>query len=74
MICIISGNYLEAQRWATGQLLESDEWFFPADFDDLMKRSNFHVLVIGTAGLNTPASYFERILMTAKERGKVNRS
>lgn len=73
-LCIIAGNYLEAKAWARGQLLEDDSWFFPQDEEDLLHHSNFHVLVVGTAGMNTPASYFERILSTAKQRGRINRS
>jgi len=71
MICIISGNYFEAKRYASSQLLEDDEWFFPIDEKDLMGRKDFHVLVIGSAGQNVPASYFERILSLAKNRGRM---
>lgn len=73
MICIIAGNKLEAERFATGQLLEPDEWFFPMSETDLLFRSNFHVLVVGTAGQNVSAAYFERILATAKQRGRRGR-
>ena len=73
MICIISGNYLEARRFADGQFLDENEWFFPIDEDDLKHRQNFHVIVIGSAGMNVPSSYFERILSTAKSRGRINR-
>jgi hypothetical protein len=69
MICLIAGNFLEAKRWADGQHLKSEEWFYPAGIDDLMKRKNFHVLVIGTAGQNTPPDYFDLIFNTAKRRG-----
>ena len=73
MIALIAGNYLEARSWARGQLLDSSEWFYPEDVEDLNKRENFHVLVVGTAGLNVPASYFEKVLATAKTRGRINR-
>lgn len=73
MICIIAGNYLEAERYAAGQLLDDNEWFYPADISELLTKSNFHVLVVGTAGQNVPASYFERVLRTAKTRGRINR-
>jgi len=71
IICIIAGDYQEALRFASGQLLSNSEWFFPADEDDLKRHSNFHVLVIGTAGQNVPSSYFERILRVAQERGRM---
>jgi len=73
LILIVAGNYLEAQRWAAGQLLEDSEWHFPSDIDEIAKMSNFHVLIVGTAGMNTPASYFERLLSLAKERGRIGR-
>ena len=73
MICVIAGNFLEAKQWAEGQLLEPEEWFFPVDTDDLRRRCNFHVVVVGTAGQNVPAAYFERVLSTAKDRGRIGR-
>lgn len=73
MICIIAGNYFEAERWARGQLLEPDEWFYPNDERDLNGYQNFHVIVTGTAGQNVPASYFNRVLSLAKQRGRMGR-
>lgn len=73
MICLLAGNYQEAERYAKGNLLSSDEWFYPIDESDLNHRSNFHVIVVGTAGLNVPSSYFERILSLAKQRGRIGR-
>lgn len=73
MICLIAGNYLEAKRYAFGQELDEDEWFFPVDVSDLLSRNNFHVLVIGSAGQNVPNSYFERIYQTAKHQGRIGR-
>lgn len=73
MICILAGNYLEAEQWASGQMLEGKEWFYPADDKELLRRTNFHVVVVGTAGQNTPASYFNRILDLAQSRGRINR-
>lgn len=74
MIMLIAGNYLEAERWAKGQLLDDNEWIFPQDIDVIKSMSNFHVLVVGSAGMNTPASYFERLLSLAKERGRIGRN
>lgn len=73
MICLLAANHFEAETWARSQFLAKNEWFFPQDEDDLKKRSNFHVLVIGTAGHNVPASYFERVYRLAQERGRINR-
>ena len=71
MICVIAGNFKEAKFWANGQNLEDHEWFFPHDEDDLKRRKDFHVVVIGTAGDNVPAAFFEKIYQLAKSRGRM---
>lgn len=73
MICVIAGNYQEALIWAKGQLLDKEEWFYPTDFTDLMGKQNFHVVVVGSAGMNVPSNYFENLLRLAKTRGRINR-
>lgn len=73
MIAILAGNYQEAVTWASAQNLEDDEWFSIEDEDDLLRRSNFHVVVVGTAGMNIPSSYFNKIYNLAQMRGRVNR-
>lgn len=73
MICILAGNYQEALRYAKGQLLDPDEWFYPTTPDELTTKTNFHVIVVGTAGQNVPSSYFERVLSLAKKQGRINR-
>ena len=72
-ICLIAGNQEEAYRFARSQYLENDQWFFPASPNDLLFRSNFHVLVVGSAGFNFPSTVFERIYQLALERGKIDR-
>jgi hypothetical protein len=72
-ICLISGNYLEAKRWAFEQQLDDGCWFYPTDIEELTKLSNFYVFVVGTAGENVPPAYFERIFQLAKQRGRINR-
>lgn len=74
MICVLAGNYLEAQRWANGQLLEDDEWFYPTSPDDLMRKENFHTVVVGTAGQNVPPSYFEKVFSLAQKQGRKGRA
>lgn len=71
MICILAGNRLEAEKWATGQLLDDNEWFYPNTEMDLLSRKDFHVLVVGTAGQNVHPKYFERILALAKSQGRL---
>jgi len=73
MICLLAGNYHEAKRYASSQDFEDDEWFYPENPSELYQRSNFHVLVVGTAGQNVPASYFERVWSLAKMRGRIGR-
>lgn len=73
MICIIAGNYHEAETWAHSQFLAKSEWFYPTDEHDLLSRTNFHVFVIGTAGQNVPSNYFERIYALAQSRGRIGR-
>lgn len=72
-LCILAGNYQEALTWAKGQMIDKDSWFYPIDEDDLKQKSNFHVIVIGSAGMNVPPSYFERILSLAHTRGRIGR-
>ena len=73
MICIIAGNYEEAFRWARSQMLARNEWFYPLNVADLKSRDNFHVIVVGTAGFNIPADYFNAIYTLAQQRGRINR-
>ncbi len=73
MICIIAGDELEAETWARSQMLAKNEYFYPTDETDLLRRSNFHVVVVGTAGQNVPSSYFNRIFSLAQQRGRLNR-
>jgi hypothetical protein len=74
MICIIAGDEHEAETWAHSHLLARSEWFFPAGEHDLEKRSNFHVLVVGSAGFNIPVSYFNKIYALAQSRGRIGRT
>ena len=72
-LCIIAGNEHEAYQWASNQSLEKDQYFIPKDINDLLFKQNFHVVVVGTAGMNTPSSVFEKIYQTALTRGKIGR-
>jgi len=72
-ICILAGNREEAYRYARSQNLEQDQWFYPNNPNDLLFKTNFHVIVVGTAGQNFPPTIFEKIYQLALERGKVGR-
>jgi hypothetical protein len=72
-LCLIAGNEEEAYKWARNQNLNKDQYFYPKDINDLIFKSNFHVLVIGTAGQNVPSSFFEQIYNLALERGRIGR-
>lgn len=72
-ICIIAGNKDEALTWANGQSLNRDQWFYPKDINELLFMTNFHTIVVGTAGQNVSSSFFEKIYSLALERGKIGR-
>jgi hypothetical protein len=72
-ICLIAGNEEEAYRFARSQNLNPNQYFFPHSVNDLLFRSNFHVIVVGSAGQNFPTQLFEKIYNLALERGKVGR-
>lgn len=72
-ICLIAGNEQEALAFARLQNIPRESWFYPKGEKDLLFRSNFYVLVVGTAGMNIPPSIFEKIYQLALERGKVGR-
>lgn len=72
-ICLLAGNEEEAYRYARSQNFSKDQWFYPNSANDLLFKSNFHVLVIGTAGQNVPNSTFEVVYKLALERGKIGR-
>lgn len=71
MICVIAGNRREAAIWARSQELHDSEWFYPETEDTLHSKQDFHVIVVGTAGENVPISYFNRIYLLAKRRGRL---
>jgi hypothetical protein len=73
-LCLIAGNIHEAKTFARSQMLDDDQWFAPRDINDLLFRTNFHVIVVGTAGMNTPSSFFEKIYQTALKRGRIGRN
>lgn len=73
-LCLIAANEYEALTFARSQNIPRECWFFPKDENDLLFRTNFYVLTIGTAGMNTPPSLFERIYRIALERGRIGRS
>lgn len=72
-ICIIAANEEEAYRWARNQNLNKDQYFYPHSEHELMFKTNFHVIVVGTAGFNIPSSTFEKIYNLALQRGKLGR-
>lgn len=72
-ICLIAGNFHEAEMFASSQNLEANQWFFPHDPNDLLFKKNFHVIVVGTAGWNFPTAMFEKIYELALKRGRIER-
>lgn len=72
MICIISPSYNKAEKWASSQGLASSEWFYYSDDSDVMRRQNFHTIVIGEFEEHK-AYWFEKAWRLAKMRGAINR-
>lgn len=72
-ICIFAKSETEAHRWADNQNLSKSQYFYPKDLNDVMFRTNFHVIVIGIQELSVDAQYFEKIYALAQERGKIGR-
>ncbi|MEX0595468.1 MAG: hypothetical protein WD512_03130 [Candidatus Paceibacterota bacterium] len=72
-ICIFAKNEKEADRWAENQNLSKSQYFYPKDLNDVMFRTNFHVIVIGIQELSVNAQYFEKIYALAQQRGKIGR-
>jgi len=72
-ICLLAGNEYEAVAYAKLQNIPREAWFYPRDEKDLLFRSNFYTLVVGTAGMNMPSSIFEKIYSLALQRGEIGR-
>ena len=72
MIFILAGNYSQAKKWASAQMLTDEEWFCTLDLDDLKSRENFHVVVLETASELQPIQ-FERLFNLGQLRGRMNR-
>jgi len=71
-ICLLAGNSEEAYRFARSQNLDKSQWFYPKDTKELLFRTNFHVIVVGTA-TGVPSSLFEKIYQLALKRGAIGR-
>lgn len=69
-ICIFAENEEEAKKWARGQNLDKEQYFYAHSERDILFKTNFHVIAIGSS--NIP-SYFEKIYNLALERGKIGR-
>jgi len=69
MICLLGENKLEAMRFAFGQQMGHEEWFFPTNPEVLLGYRGFHVIVLpGFA--NLPFQYREKLYQLAMERRK----
>lgn len=72
MICLLAKSYHDAYKFASTQNLSSREWFFPSSELDILKRTNFHVLVVSDYPEDKLES-FERMYSVAKRQGAVGR-
>lgn len=68
MICILAPTFRSAERWANGQMLKDDEWFYPSSEEALIGRINFHVIVAD--GGDIPNGYLNRMLSIAWRQGR----
>lgn len=68
MICLISPTLRQATNWAKTQNLSSNEWFYLSDKEDVMTRTNFHVIVVGEFP-EERVSWFEKVYSLAKTYG-----
>lgn len=73
MICLIAANYKSAKRWAVSQHLEDGEWFSPRHTFDLMRRSNFHTIVVPDGLEEMSNTQLNDLLTIAWKRGKIGR-
>ena len=71
-ICVFAKNETEAKKWANSQNLSSEQFFYPRSTNDLMFKSNFHVIVIGVSDLEGSFD-FEKTYNLALERGQIGR-
>lgn len=46
MICLIASSKKNAEHWAASQHLMPDEWFWPASAYDIIKRKDFHTILV----------------------------
>ena len=69
MICIIAESRRKATRWAEGQMLREDEWFYPDERNDLLTRKDFHVIVIDPGDM--PNNFLNELLTLAWRRGRM---
>lgn len=72
-ICIFAKSEDEARRWARSQNLNHDQYFYPHSINDILFKTNFHVIAIGITELSVDSKYFEKIYNLALERGKIGR-
>lgn len=71
MICLVAGNSQYAKKWARSQNLREDEWFYPENVFDLLKRKNFHTIMVPEGIDLLTNDQLNRILTLAWERGRI---
>jgi hypothetical protein len=71
-LCIFAKNETEARKWARSQNLNHDQYFYPHNTNDLMFKTNFHVIVVGISDLEGSFD-FEKTYNLALERGRIGR-
>lgn len=46
MICLIAGTAKDADKWARGQNLRAEEWFYGATLFHIYGKKNFHTIIV----------------------------
>lgn len=70
MICLIAENEKAAARWARGQNLRIDEWFYAPNVFAIYGRKNFHTIVVPEGIENIHNDNLNRLLTAAWSCGQ----
>lgn len=70
MICLIAGTAAHAKRWAKAQNLRDDEWFYPSSLFELMRRKNYHTIIVNEGIDEISNDHLNRLLTAAWEHGR----
>lgn len=70
MICLIAGSLSDAKAWARGQNLRDDEWFHPSSVFEILRKKNFHTIIVPDGIDHLTNDQMNRLLTAAWESGR----